>query len=417
MMFAFFAREPILDTRKVLFAYDLIFRDGEKGRFPEHSEEKQKTIESRFKTLSINEISGDKKSFVEFSDTSLIQRLPSLPLADGIIIQLTSSQSIQEPIIDACIELKTRGFGVTLKTTHLDLIDESLLNVVDIVTIDSDVLISCNYSEQELSGLISNIKNKKIALLLSKVETLADFEHYKSLGFDYFQGYFFTLLQGTKEQALPTSEQTVIELMVESNKKEFSIDAVVHIIERDASLAYAMMRFINNPMINKREKITSLHHALSYLGEVEVKKFIALLSITSLNREKPSELLQVSLVRAKFVELLLRSVYGESHKLSGFVVGLFSLLDVLLEQQMEKVLMKVPLADSITQTLLGKEGFYCNELQLIKSFESGLWIKVIAYSQQKEVSQSTLHRMFNDAVVWANEMNKVVSQYFPKTQP
>ena len=79
----------------------------------------------------------------------------------------------------------------------------------------------------------------------------------------------------------------IVDLMGESSSSDFDIDRISQIIERDATLSFLLLKFINNPTINKRYKITSLKHALNYMGEVEIKKFIALLSLTNLGDEKP----------------------------------------------------------------------------------------------------------------------------------
>src|SRR5690606_11897514 len=102
------------------------------------------------------------------------------------------------------------------------------------------------------------------------------------------------------------------------------------IIERDVSLSYRLLRFINNPMVNKRQKITSLRHALNYMGQIEIKKFIALLALANLNDNKPPELIHLSLVRAKFCELVADSKGEFNNPPMGFLVGLLSMLDALL---------------------------------------------------------------------------------------
>ena len=95
----------------------------------------------------------------------------------------------------------------------------------------------------------------------------------------------------------------MIELISESAKPRMDFERINDVIERDVALSYMLLRFINNPTINKRNKITSLRHALNYMGEIELKKFIALLALANLGESKPIELLQVSLIRAKFCEL------------------------------------------------------------------------------------------------------------------
>ncbi|MCP3429926.1 HDOD domain-containing protein, partial [Opacimonas viscosa] len=85
-------------------------------------------------------------------------------------------------------------------------------------------------------------------------------------------------------------------------KPELDIEVINQILERDVSLSYLLLRFINNPTVNKRNEITSLKHAMTFMGQEEVRKFIALLALANMSGDKPTELLTMSLVRAKFCE-------------------------------------------------------------------------------------------------------------------
>ena len=205
--------------------------------------------------------------------------------------------------------------------------------------------------------------------------------------------------------------------MSQSARPEFDLESVASIIERDAALSYLLLRFINNPMVNKRLKITSLRHALTYLGEVEVKKFIALLSLASLNDSKPLELLQVSLVRAKFCELFEANKNGKEKSMSAFIVGLFSLLDTILDNEMPVVLEKLPVSKEIKQALLGEACTFTDYLSTAKAFESGLWGIVISKSESLDISQKDLHEIFNNAIKWSNEMRQALSDFFPRATP
>jgi EAL and modified HD-GYP domain-containing signal transduction protein len=205
--------------------------------------------------------------------------------------------------------------------------------------------------------------------------------------------------------------------MSESANAQFDIEKVASIIERDAALSYLLLRFINNPMINKREKISSLRHALHYLGEVEIKKFIALLSLASLNEAKPVELLQVSLIRAKFCELFEQHKNGKSKSMSAFIVGLFSLLDAILDGDMATILDKLPVSEKIKRPLLGIDGDFFQYIETARAFESGLWGTLITQSEKLDISQKELHGIFNDSIRWSNEMKQALSDFFPRAKP
>jgi EAL and modified HD-GYP domain-containing signal transduction protein len=148
-----------------------------------------------------------------------------------------------------------------------------------------------------------------------------------------------------------------------------------------------------------------------------VKKFIALLSLASLNDSKPLELLQVSLVRAKFCELFEEKKNGKDKSMSAFIVGLFSLLDTILDSEMPVVLEKLPVSKGIKQALLGEACTFTEFLSTAKAFESGLWGIVISKSESLDISQKDLHEIFNRAIKWSNEMRQALSDFFPRATP
>lgn len=416
MRFAFFAREPIFDQTQQLFAYSLSFRDGNKGCVPEHDTEKQASIESKLEALDLTSISREYKSFIEFTDTALEQELDGFEDPSSIIVHITEQQSSQTLIIEQCQKLKAKGFTFAAQRSSIENIEDTLLELVDIITIDAKH-VNSKASDIASESNMSVIRDKRIKLLITSVSSASEFHSCKTAGFSYFQGYYFIHREEHNKDALPSSKLNILNLVSACNDQEFDIKKVNSIIERDASLSYALLRFINNPLINKRTEIDSLQHALIYLGEIEVKKFVALMAVISLSTGQNSELLQVSLVRAKFIELMFKETADKRHESIGFMVGLLSLLDVLLSKPMLEVLAQIALPDIVKITLQGEQTEFMPTLMLIRSFESGVWQTVINYSKEKSISQTNLHDKFNQAIQWANQVSSIQSEFFPRTSP
>lgn len=206
----------------------------------------------------------------------------------------------------------------------------------------------------------------------------------------------------------------VVDLMGESSNPSFDIKRISEIIERDATLSFLLLKFINNPTINKRYKITSLKHALNYMGEVEIKKFIALLSLTNLGDEKPLEIIHMSLVRAKFFDLLAERRGLKNNPPIAFLVGLFSLLEGLLDQSMTDIVKQLPLSDEVNDALLGKNIEMNNYMTLVRSLESALWLNVIKQAKILNIDQKQLHVLYNQAIVWGNGVRSAISSHYPR---
>ena len=186
-MFAFIARQPILDKDQDLFAYELLFRDGTNGAYPEHEPKKSELINSRFNTLGIDDISGNQRAFINFLPETIINRFPAELTADNIIVELTQNPAVNTSLMDACESLKKSGYQIALNDNRLRSAVLAPYPYIDIVKVDINKI-----SPQMLEKHIPTLANSGIQLVAEQVSTLDQFAMCLDLGFDYFQGYFFT---------------------------------------------------------------------------------------------------------------------------------------------------------------------------------------------------------------------------------
>ncbi|MEW9798854.1 EAL and HDOD domain-containing protein [Alteromonas sp. CYL-A6] len=410
-MFAFIAREPILDKQKEVFAYELIFRDGKNGTYPEEMDpQKVKYIAEHFHPLGLDDICGEKTSFINFSSETLISRFPTSLNPETVVVELAENPLDQSGLMEACKHIKQLGFKLAIDDPMMISGQHDIFPLIDVVKVDVS---QARY--EIIQKNIPRFLDANVKLVAEKVNTQEDFKACDELGFDLFQGYFFAQPTARILKQLPASKLNLVDLIGESSSARFDIDRINQIIERDAALSYLLLKFINNPTINKRHKINSLRHALTYMGEVEIKKFIALLSLANLGDDKPLELIHMSLVRAKFFDLLSQARKMHTNPPIGFLVGLFSLLDALLDQDMTAILKQLPLSDDVSDALLGKSDEFNAYLSLARAFEGALWMNVIKQSKALNIDQKQLHGIYNQAIVWGNGVRSAISSYFPRS--
>ncbi|GAA6182984.1 MULTISPECIES: EAL and HDOD domain-containing protein [Alteromonadaceae] len=409
-MFAFVARQPILDKEKEVFAYELFFRDGKNNCFPDKlvdASQPQPQNQSNLK-LALDDISCQKTSFINFTNETILKGLPNSLDPNTVVVEVSENVEGEESIIEACQNIRDMGFQIALNEPKLTTSSE-LLSLVNIVKIDTFQHAFPNIAKQ-----MPRFSNAKVKMVADNVDTLQNFISFNDLGFDYFQGYFFSKPVNFNQAPLPVNKLSLVELIGETANESFGIDRINEIIERDVGLSYMLLRFINNPMINKRFKITSLKHALNYMGEVEIKKFIALLALANLADDKPMELLHMSLVRAKFCDLIAKHRKIGDNPPTGFMAGLFSLLDALLDQDMQELVNKMPIVDEVKYALCGGKNDFYLYILLARAFESATWMKVRKISEVLEIEQKHLHHMFNQAVLWGNTIRQSISPHYPK---
>lgn len=404
-MFAYVARQAILDAESQVYAYELLFRDGKSNCFPDISpdEATSKLITGSHLSLGVEEITDGKLAFINFHTDSLLYRFPTSLNPQNVVIEVVETVKIDNNLINACKHISNLGYKVALDDHDFDPKWDVLIPYVSVVKVD---ISECSF--EKIAQHIGKFKDAGLKLVAERVETKEQFERCKELGFNLFQGYYFAKPETLKQRKIPSSKMILLELMQASAKLEFNYTEVAKIIEKDVALSYMLLRFINNPIMNKRNKISSLNHAVTYMGEVEIKKFIALVALANLADDKPPELVHLSLVRAKFCELVCIAKKELDNPPKGFLVGLFSLLDALLDQEMSQLMDKMPLSDDLKSALCGMNNNLKDYLSLARAFEYGDWNGVKRHSAKVKLDQKMLHSFYNESIKWGHSMVKSI---------
>jgi EAL and modified HD-GYP domain-containing signal transduction protein len=304
---------------------------------------------------------------------------------------------VDKELIKACRHIRNLGYEIALDDYDLEPHWEPFLGFTSVVKIEVGA-----YPDGQLTSIVERLKEKRIKLVAEKVETKEDFDKYLEMGFDYFQGYFLAKPEIIRHRKLGGNKLAMLDLLTETGKASLDMDRITQIFERDPTLTFKLLRFINNPGFDKRNSISSLRHAINYMGQVELKKFIALLALANLNESQPSELLTMSLVRAKFCELMSRALNVSEDPPSGFLTGLLSLMDTITSQDMSSIMAKIPIEEAVKTALCGRAGLLRDCLRMVTAFEHGEWRLVRDISQKHKLKQTMLHSFYMEAVKWSN---------------
>ncbi len=405
-MFSFVARQPIFDTALNVIAYEILFRDGKSNGFPDidPNEATSKIISSTHLGIGLDEITGGKTAFINFHRDTLIHRFPTSLDPSMVMIEILETVEVDETLIAACRHLREIGFELALDDFDADEKWRPLLPYVQVIKFDIRTI-----KEERILSLLPEISQYEIKLLAEKVETYAEFERFRELGFHYFQGYFLARPELVRHKQIIPAQMNMLALISACNQSPLDFDRINNIINKDASLTFLLLRFINNPFYNKRIKVKDLRHALNYLGENEVKKFVSLIALANLNNDSPRELLQLSLVRAKFCSLLVTGMNELNDSPASFLAGLLSLLDAMMLQPMSELLEKVPVSEEVKHALQGNPGMLSDCLLLAKHIESARWSTIKAFSKKYGIRQTTLHGMYNSSLKWAGAMENSIN--------
>jgi EAL and modified HD-GYP domain-containing signal transduction protein len=406
-MYSYVARQPILDINRELFAYELLFRDGKSNAFPDvcPDEATSKILAQNHLLLGLDDLCNGKLAFINFHEDALLHHFPTSLPPDEIYVEILEDVPISDELVIACKKLKKMGYKLALDDHDFDPKWDVFLPFVDMIKVDikaTNMLMINKYLRRLAS---KNTSKKKLLLLAEKVETAQEFEQLKLLGFEYYQGYFFARPEIVKQKSLSPNKQVLIELISETTKEKIDFDKITRLIERDVSLSYKLLRFINSSAFTRRQSIGSLKHALNYMGELELKKFIALIALANLGEGKPSELINLSIIRARFCAQIAQRRQDNENPPMAFLTGLFSLVDALLDQSLEMVMKILPISEEIKTALTNNQGYLADYLAASVCFEKGQWQQLEVLSVKLGVSMEDIGDYYQDALQWSNSFN------------
>lgn len=192
-------------------------------------------------------------------------------------------------------------------------------------------------------------------------------------------------------------------MMAKLQRPDLDIKGLEELISQDPTMSYKLLRYINSAAFSPGKKIESIHHAIIYLGEREIRRWANLIALTGID-DKPEELITTSLIRAKMCEQM-AEVTRAGNKDSAFIVGLFSTLDALMDQPIDAVLELLPLSPEISEALLNHTGPYARLLDAVIAHERGDWDSVDATG----IDQDMISSAYLAALEWAEVTMSSVS--------
>jgi len=395
----FTARQPIFDRGKQVYGYELLFRSGLENRYTAADPDVSTldVIANSLVDIGLDELTGHRRGFINFTRSLLLQNVAELLPPDLVGIEILESIAPDEEILAACRRAKGAGYVIALDDFVLTDLSNPLLDLADIVKIDFMAT-----TPEERARIADTLSQRKIKALAEKVETEEEFREAADAGYAYFQGYFFSKPTVQTGHALAGNKLSYMRLMEEVSRPELSLDDLEAIIKQDLSLTYKLLRFINSAWFGLRYKIASVKHALTWLGSKEIRTWIYLVCLRDMGADKPTELFLRAMTRAKMGEGVAPPLGMKDKAPELFLMGMFSLIDAVLNTPMEQILDKLPLTDSVKTALAGKPSPFREVHDVITCYERGDWNTFAAHAGQLRLDTGLVPGIFKQSLKWAN---------------
>ncbi len=401
-MEVFVARQPIFDRHRQVWAYELLYRSGShETRFngTGASSATRQVISNGMLAIGFDSLLRGKHACVNFGREMLLQDLyTSLP-PEHTVIELTEDVEPDADVVAALKTMRERGYQIALDDFRPGPGMDRLIDLADIIKVE----MSTPRPQQEM--MLREFHARSIRMVCEKVENDADYRWALRAGYDYFQGHFFArpvVLQGKE---IPASKLHCLRLIQEAHRPELDFGRLTILISQDVSLSYKLLRYANSARFGRESKIHSIRRALVVLGEYGIRKWIAIAALPVIAADKPGELITQSLVRGRFCELLGQAT-GQGIEDQAFLLGLFSLLDALLDRPLEAALDELGLAPPLESVLRGKasDGDVLNTIYaLMHRYEAADWNEVDRLANVLGAPPDLVGAAYQEALPWADE--------------
>lgn len=390
----YIARQPIYDAQLKVVAYELLFRSGKttnEADFLDGDDATTNVIVNSITEIGMDQLVGPHRAFINLTHNHILQMAdqPMPELKDRLVLEVLEDIQAEEVILKAVTKLASDGFTIALDDFIYSDELQPLVDLSDIIKIDLMAL-----NEKELEEHAINLSNGKRKLLAEKVETQEEFDRCKELGFDYYQGYFFSKPQIIKGKSLPSNKLATMTLLTKLQDNDSSNEDLAETISQDITMSVRILRYMNSAQFGFSHEVESIQQAILMLGRTTIRN-LANLILMSQVEDKPHELLIISMIRSKMAENI--AVRINVDKEACFTTGLFSIIDTLMNQEMEVLIEGLPLADNIRSALIRHEGELGKILACILAYESGDWKN----AHYENIDIDEIRDCYLDALKWS----------------
>lgn len=389
------ARQPILDRRSQVVGYEMLFRDGvsDSCNAIDGFRASASVITNTLFLPCLDFLRSGRDAFFNVSAELILNGcLYALPTRHCVFEILETVEATRE-VLEACQMLGAHGYRIALDDFAFEPTRTPFLQVADYVKVDVQAT-----DPARCAALAREMIRPETLLLAEKVETHDSLRQLLDLGYDLFQGYYFarpTIVTGRK---IPTSQLAYLQVLQEINRPEIDSHALREIVEREAGLSYMLLKHVNAACFGWREPVHSIQHAILVLGETDIRRWATLIALAGTSKDQPVELIVLALLRARFCELLAEPARQEDRSDDLFLVGLFSLMDTVLNCSKEDALANLPVDPDVKAAILDRSGPLGGILDLAISYTEANWGRSSALAEAQGIPEEVIPQIYETSL-------------------
>jgi EAL and modified HD-GYP domain-containing signal transduction protein len=332
----------------------------------------------------------------------LVGDLAFLMPPDSLVIEVLESVEADDEVISACRKLRSKGYLLALDDFVPRASSHPLVEFARTLKVDFRAT-----TESERREVFRHYGRPGLFLLAEKVETPEECAWARREGFSYFQGYFFARPVILAKKDVPSFKANLLRILAEVHVPEFDFARVEGLIKQDMPLCYRLLRYVNSAAFGSRSRIASVQQAMAILGEEGMRRWLTVAALPALASDRPAELVQTAVVRGRFCELCAPWAGLPSRHCDLFLMGMFSLLDVMVGRPFDELLGELCLAEDVRGALLGNlaaENSLAAVYRLVLACERAKWDEVSQLAHRLGCPADVVSDLYLEAVRWSADI-------------
>ncbi len=394
-------RQPIFNRESVVMGYELLSRPiwaEPPNPMPDEAFLTQ-VLMNTLANVGLTSLGGGKKLFVN-ANAHFLQNLPSTVwAANKVVLQVSAEIAADETALAALAKLAKQGYQAAL--TQMLTVPKEMGRLAPVVPL---VKVPLRNDRMLFTETVKQLRLHRVQLLAEGVNTQDDWAFCRHQGAEFFQGYFICQPRALLWRKADASRFTVMRTLARIQNPDADFHSLGNIIAQDASLSHRLLALVNSPAFSLARTINSLEQAIAFLGLNQLRAWLTLLTMAAIP-DKPPELTNLAMLRAKMCELV--SPFLAQRKSDAFfIVGLFSVLDALLDMPMGDVLAQLTMAPEISEALAFRRGAPGEALKIVQLYEQADWNSLLRLNLKLDVVGSA----FRQAVQWTSDLARSLNE-------
>jgi c-di-GMP phosphodiesterase len=399
-----FARLPIFDVKKNLWGYELAYLSG-KGEPPGHVAKKEVITPELMSGTALaleQTLDREKKIMVNFSSKNILEKLPYALPPGRTAVKVSDLTNVSDALIQSLAKLKSDGYQITAGWIKDHEAFYTVFDKADIICLDISAMVL-----PDLMEACSKAVSYGAMVMAERVDNQTRFDICSKAGVSYFQGSFFKQPEDVSVKKVLTGTISRFQLMGAIEQKDPDFSKLAETIQADVVVSFRLLSYLNSASFGFRRKIDSIKDAITMLGWNNLKNWLRVVLLSDVAESRhASELIFLSAQRGKFLEQVNRDhdFWGFEPD-SLFLLGMFSLLDALLNQPMAEIIKYLPLADKLKGALCMEDNNeYVPLLKLARYFEEAKFNQSETMINQLGLDTMKVKLAYCGSIDWANKL-------------